>query len=327
MDPGQSLVGRRGRSLRYSVEPFKRSARGKGPDRQAGKTGLSTEKTPPTIDRTLEPPNVDEHETSTIDEPSDPTPGATDLPPGSHALEVAARSGLGPLSTMGREVWHGRARPCVSCGQLIPRGVVECEHCGQDHSLPMLEKMQLHAGPWYVLEHIRPFPGVSLERIVMQIRRGLITETSIVRGPSTSHQWRFAVEAPGLCRYFERCWRCHDRISQAHESCPKCEANLGFDPPAARPKPASQSEPQPVLEAPVAATRLAGLSAAVERANPAVDEDLWDAPPRLVGIRATWIVALALILVMVVLIWVTQFRASNTQTSIAPVPATQRTGT
>ncbi|MFQ5494475.1 MAG: hypothetical protein ACE5EX_03760, partial [Phycisphaerae bacterium] len=118
------------------------------------------------------------------------TPG--ELPPGNHALEVAARAGFGPLGAAGKEAWHGHARPCVSCGQLVRRNSPECDHCGQDLRAAMLNKMRAHAGPWYVLEHIRPFPGVSLERIILQIRRGLITPTSIVRGPTTDHQWRFA---------------------------------------------------------------------------------------------------------------------------------------
>ena len=104
----------------------------------------------------------------------------------SSALEIAARRGIGPLSPQGTQVWHGFAEPCVSCGQLVKRGASECDQCGQDLSPAMLEKMRIHAGPWYVLEHVRPFPGVSLERIIRQIRRGLITGTSIVRGPGTA---------------------------------------------------------------------------------------------------------------------------------------------
>ena len=168
-----------------------------------------------------------------------------DIPTGDHPLEVAARRGIGPLSPRGHTVWHGESTPCVSCGQLVRRGAVECEDCGQDLSEEMIEKMRAHAGPWYVLEHLRPFPGVSLERIIKQIRRGLITEVSIVRGPTTDYQWRFAVETPGLCRHFGKCWHCHHSVSPSDTYCPACLSYLAMErPPDARtPLPAVQPEP------------------------------------------------------------------------------------
>lgn len=149
-----------------------------------------------------------------------------DLPPGNHALEIAARRGIGPLSPAGREVWHGHTRPCVSCGQLASRDENVCPECGQDLSESMLEKMRAYAGPWYVLEHVRPFPGVRYERLVRQIRRGVLTETSIVRGPTTDHQWRFAGETPGLSKYFGRCWDCQGEIEPNDVYCPWCLAHV-----------------------------------------------------------------------------------------------------
>ncbi len=149
-------------------------------------------------------------------------------PPGDHALEIAARAGLGPLSPLRAEVWHGQARPCVSCGQLVKRNATICHYCDQNLGDDMLRKMRAHAGPWYVLEHVRPFPGVTLERIVRQIRRGVIEETSIVRGPETNHQWRFAVETPGLCRFFGKCWRCHQSVELEESHCSECGVPLGF---------------------------------------------------------------------------------------------------
>lgn len=176
-----------------------------------------------------------------------------DWPPGDHPLEIAARRGLGPLSARGREVWHGEAVPCVSCGQLVRRGDIECDDCGQDLTPEMIEKMRAHAGPWYVLEHVRPFPGVTLERIVRQIRRGLLTETSIVRGPATDYQWRFAVETPGLCRYFGRCWHCHDEVGTEETYCKACLSYLGFGKPKAAPAPRSPNTPDSSPKAETAA--------------------------------------------------------------------------
>ena len=52
-----------------------------------------------------------------------------DLPPGNHPLEVAARRGSGPLSPHAQQEWHGQARPCVSCGQLVLRNGTACDFC------------------------------------------------------------------------------------------------------------------------------------------------------------------------------------------------------
>lgn len=167
-----------------------------------------------------------------------------DPPLGDHPLEIAARRGIGPLSQLGLAIWHGDSTPCVSCGQIVRRGAVECEDCGQVLSEEMLEKMRAHAGPWYVLEHLRPFPGVSLERIIKQIRRGLITEVSIVRGPSTDYQWRYAVETPGICRYFGKCWQCHHAVGPADTYCPACLSYLSFEKPA-EPRPVTRGDGMP----------------------------------------------------------------------------------
>lgn len=302
--------------------------------------------------------SVDESETPAT---ADPTAG-NNLPPGSHALEVGARRGIGPLSPHGQEVWHGHALPCVSCGQLVPRDASECDQCAQDLTPAMLEKMRAHAGPWYVLEHIRPFPGVSLERIVRQIHRGLITETSIVRGPSTDYQWRFAVETPGLCRYFGRCWSCHEEVSPSDSYCRHCLSYLSFEKPRATPNaspPATAAESKDIAlttatlppdqspererrvpeatgrpapaETPLGATRLPApaetpsdhlkdLSAVVDRTTLPMHEPIWDEPPRIGGIRATWIAAVLLAIVIVALMFLTQSRSNDAPPRQPAVP-------
>lgn len=170
----------------------------------------------------------DEPATTTAEELAEAGPD-DDLPSGSHALEVAARRGFGPLSAAAKQTWHGNAIPCVTCGQLVMRGALQCDHCGQDLRTDMVDKMRAHAGPWFVLEHLRPFPGVSLDRIIRQIRRGLITETSIVRGPATDFHWCFAVETRGLCRFFGKCWHCHHGVTASDVYCPACLSHLSFE--------------------------------------------------------------------------------------------------
>lgn len=340
---------------------------------------------------------MDERESPTTADPAAGPNLEHELPPGSHPLEVGARRGIGPLSPHGQEVWHGDAVPCVSCGQLVPRDAIECDQCAQDLTPAMLEKMRAHAGPWYVLEHIRPFPGVSLDRIVRQVHRGLITETSIVRGPSTDYQWRFAVETPGLCRYFGRCWSCHGEVSPSDGSCRNCLSYLSFEKPRAvpdaspsttaaelkgkaiisqtlapkqspererrgpeatgRPVPAQtptgatakpqlvrpkatvntgkRSSPTPpdlhqpvgravsaevcildditrVSHAQTPSDHLKDLSAVVDRTALPTHEPIWDEPPRIAGIRVTWVAVALLAIVIVALMFLTQSRSEDT---------------
>lgn len=255
-----------------------------------------------------------------------------DVPPGEHPLEVAARSGFGPLSPMAKQFWHGEAVPCASCGQLAHRDDQECPLCGQDLSPSMLEKMRVSAGPWYVMEHIRPFPGVRLDLIIRQILRGVITETSIVRGPETDHQWRFAGETPGLCRYFDRCWNCHDSVSRDDLHCPVCLCYLDFtkslpgkmaQPPRKRESvrpgligSGSSGDPVEELEA-----LRSVLAEAGQTEIPTLD---MDDTPRIGGIRATWLAAMVLVIVAVALILfsalrerqITQRRDAETRASV-----------
>ena len=287
----------------------------------------------------------------------DPAPSPSTAPPrGNHPLELAARRGFGPLSPLAVQAWHGQSVPCVTCGQLVERGVtVLCEHCGQNLSADMLEKMRAHAGPWYVLEHVRPFPGVNLDRVIRQVQRGLITSTSIVRGPGTDYQWRYAVETPGLCRFFQRCWHCHAQVSTSGTTCGQCGAWLTFE----RPKGAPDPKPLSELGEPVAA-HAAGVAVAVHAAGAYPDAGVFPrgdgraaqaprvvltpqleqlrtalrqanidshsasgiAPPAdgMSGSRTTWIAAAVLALAATLLITATQCRARMTVPTRPAVP-------
>ena len=143
-----------------------------------------------------------------------------------HPLTVGARSGIGPLSERSKEVWHGDSAPCASCAHLNAREAVRCEHCGQDLSQEMLQKMAKHSGDWFVYDNVRPFPGVSLERMFSLIKRGALTPTSIVRGPTTYYQWRFALETPLISKHLGRCWNCQAAVTAEERHCAQCEVRL-----------------------------------------------------------------------------------------------------
>ena len=255
-------------------------------------------------------------------------------PPGNHPLEVAARRGIGPLSPLVRDAWHGQTTPCVSCGELVKRDQTPCNHCGQDLSAAMVEKMRAHAGPWFVLEHVRPFPGVSLDRLIRQIRRGVLTEISIVRGPETHYQWRFAVETPGLCRFFNRCWRCHAGVSESDRQCPACHSGLlsAKEQKAksasrhTRPKPAHRqsarerrepaggptfaARPQPVLELEELKSAVYAVSARAPGAAPA-RQTPWEPPTQGATVRALWLPITLLVAVLIGLMWMTNCRGQS----------------
>ncbi|UCG16695.1 MAG: hypothetical protein JSV19_01400 [Phycisphaerales bacterium] len=261
---------------------------------------------------------------------------------GLSAVELAAERGIGPLSPLVAEAWHGQSKPCPSCGQLIRRTASVCDLCGQDLSPQMILKMQAHCGPWYVLEHVRPFPGVALERLILQVRRGVLTPTTIVRGPTTYHQWRFAGETPGLSKYLGICWRCQASIVETDRFCRSCRANLdgetdvlfeqarpelvaggaeratGSASTAVEPAPSgargshSGSATAPAggpneLDRLTAALGLGGLRTA-RRAQPG--------SPKIVGIRVGWIVGLLVVVMIVVLCIVVWMRSRNPAASV-----------
>jgi hypothetical protein len=209
------------------------------------------------------------------------------------ALETAAKRGVGPLSEQGQHVWHGNSRPCVSCGELVPRDATTCSECGQDLSPEMIAKMQSHAGPWYVHEHVRPFPGVTLERLIRQARRGILTTTTIVRGPTTHHQWRFAGETPGLAQHLGVCWHCQDPVTLDHAYCLSCGVHLGTTPEYSG---AAGPAPRPALQHARPASELDQLSEALQQTRQAAPVE----PARSRGIRVpAWAFVLAIVVLSI----------------------------
>ncbi len=252
------------------------------------------------------------------DEQQNGTP-ESDAPRGTSAVEIGARRGFGPLSALAREVWHGDSRPCASCGQLVRREASTCDACGEDLSEGMLSKMRAHAGPWFVLEHIRPFPGVTCERLVRQIRRGVLTRFTIVQGPMTDHQWRYAGDTPGLCKYLGICWNCYKPANLEKVKCPACGVDLGElnDLPAA---PAGSGSAAAAGSGSGSVStrgaesaelrRLAALTRTVPRSR-----ELQQDVSRVGVVKVSWIIAAIVLVVMVVLFAVVKVRERESRHS------------
>jgi RNA polymerase subunit RPABC4/transcription elongation factor Spt4 len=226
-------------------------------------------------------------------------------------IETAAKRGIGPMSLLGREVWHAQARPCPSCGELVRREDSLCEFCGQDLSAAMLARMQAYAGPWYVHEHVRPFPGVTLERLIRQVRRGLLTATTVVRGPTTLHQWRFAGETPGLSKYLGRCWKCDALVTEQETYCPECDTPLDY--------PGVMETPEQASTAPATPSELDRLSLALHTADRFATPGLPIRPRRgvPVGMFVAGVVTVCVLAVLLAVRW----RGHAQNTAPAPLPA------
>jgi hypothetical protein len=239
-----------------------------------------------------------------------------------HPLAIAARNGIGPLSARSREIWHGQSAPCASCAQLNERDAERCAHCGQDLSGLMLEKMAKHSGPWFVWDNVRPFPGVSLERMVSLIRRGALQPTSIVRGPTTRYQWRYAIEAPIISRHMGRCWRCQAEVSLDDSACPECNVVLQgsvkqdqFQALGEPPAPSSR-------EVPPASRELAELSKAIAQSGGAQAYAQPNALPEApLGRAALIFLAIAVAVVGLIVGWATLGTHDTDRTAPPAAPA------
>jgi RNA polymerase subunit RPABC4/transcription elongation factor Spt4 len=265
-----------------------------------------------TIQSEIEPPERDD--VSETDQAQ--SMSASDGPPGNSAVEIAARKGFGPLSSLISKIWHGDSQPCVSCGQLNRRDAKRCDSCEEDLSSDMIGRMSDYAGPWRVLEHVRPFPGVTCERLVRQVRRGVLTRSTIVSGPTTDFQWRFAGETPGLSKYLGICWNCFAQASWEQSQCPACKVDLG-ELTDELPKASNRAAPAGGQSRSATGTgEISQLARIVKGKHRQVMFD--DDAPRVGSISVAWIITGILVFMMAVLLVVVRMR--NTETHPPPSP-------
>ena len=132
--------------------------------------------------------------------------------------------------------WKGDQTPCVYCGQIIERTSDRCPHCHTSFSLAVRQASREVVGNWYYLDSRNPSGrGVTFETLIKMIEKGRIKPDSIVRGPTTHHDWMYAAEAPRLAKYLGMCPHCFAKAKPEETFCTSCQLNMNARPADPRP--------------------------------------------------------------------------------------------
>ena len=132
--------------------------------------------------------------------------------------------------------WTSRQNPCVYCGQVISRTEERCPHCRTSFSLAVRKASREVVGNWFYLDSRNPSGrGVTLETLIKMIEKGRIKPDSIVRGPTTHHDWMFAAETPRLAKYLGMCPHCFSEAKPEDTFCTRCQLNMNNRPAEPRP--------------------------------------------------------------------------------------------
>src|SRR5688500_15377191 len=106
-----------------------------------------------------------------------------------------------------------------------------CPRCGMSDTPSTRKSTKARIGPWHVRQVRNPWaPGMKWETLISLIRRGQVTSSSIVRGPTTHQLWKRAAHVKGLSREFGLCYSCGESIETSATLCPHC--NRLQEPPA-----------------------------------------------------------------------------------------------
>ncbi|MFO8013349.1 MAG: hypothetical protein R6X20_08595 [Phycisphaerae bacterium] len=132
--------------------------------------------------------------------------------------------------------FKGPEAPCVYCGKVIDRGADRCPHCRTSYSLAVRKASREVVGDWFYLDPRNPSGrGVTFETLIKMIEKGRIKPDSIVRGPTTHHDWVYAAEAPRLAKYLGMCPHCFAEAKPEDTYCTHCQLNMNERPAEARP--------------------------------------------------------------------------------------------
>jgi len=132
--------------------------------------------------------------------------------------------------------WQGDQTPCVYCGQVIDRSTGRCPHCRTSFSFAVRQASREVVGDWYYLDPRNPSGrGVTFETLIKMIEKGRIKADSVVRGPTTHHDWMYAAEAPRLAKYLGMCPHCFAEAKPEDTFCTSCQLNMNMRPGGPRP--------------------------------------------------------------------------------------------
>ncbi len=113
---------------------------------------------------------------------------------------------------------------CPYCGDEQPRGAA-CGSCRGRVDAASRQATHAQMGPWFVRDAARPFaPGCSLETLARLVERGVVTRSTVVRGPGSQQFWMRAERVAGISHWFGVCHACAGAVSPGSAACAACGA-------------------------------------------------------------------------------------------------------
>ena len=139
-------------------------------------------------------------------------------------------------SSSDQPAWKGDEAPCVYCGQVIERSSDRCPHCRTSFSFAVRQASRETVGDWSYLDPRNlSGRGVTFETLIKMIEKGRLKADSIVRGPTTNHDWTYAGETPRLAKYLGMCPHCFTEAKPEETFCTSCQLNMNTRPADPRP--------------------------------------------------------------------------------------------
>ena len=122
-----------------------------------------------------------------------------------------------------------RSLVCPFCG-VITEDRGRCKECSGRFDPLSRQATQNQMGPWAIRDSRQAFrPGCSFETIAKLVKQGVITEDTVVRGPSTHQFWTLARHTPGVSHLLGMCHSCQAPVNADAFSCPSCQVSFSID--------------------------------------------------------------------------------------------------
>lgn len=113
---------------------------------------------------------------------------------------------------------------CPYCGSACGKAL----KCGRCRGLfdPLSRQASQNAmGPWSIRDEAAPFrPGCSYETLKEMILKERVTESTVIRGPTTRQFWTLASQVPSVANLLGQCHNCHTQVNPDEYMCGSCGA-------------------------------------------------------------------------------------------------------